>query len=223
MRKQQQEMDFNFITAGTRPRSLRKQNAFSSDKPKHKKAETVAKTVSFPSDAESNKETKYMPNNVIHTPIDGRKNIERQKREQRTVNQLLSGVSLIIIISVLMIGSLATAGGYVIYQTFQDQSVTIADLENNTKVRMAALEERLLAKDRELELAFANANRRITDLNTTFEEYRAAMVNDMKNLRNQNQSLERKLATYQQRLDEQNDLISQYQAANRDRRFFFFR
>lgn len=164
-----------------------------------------------------------MPNNVIHTPIDGRKNIERQKREQRTVNQLLSGVSLIIIISVLMIGSLATAGGYVIYQTFQDQSVTIADLENNTKVRMAALEERLLAKDRELELAFANANRRITDLNTTFEEYRAAMVNDMKNLRNQNQSLERKLATYQQRLDEQNDLISQYQAANRDRRFFFFR
>lgn len=166
-----------------------------------------------------------MPN-TIHRPIDGKRNIERQTREQRTVNQVLSGITLTIICGIVLVGALAGTGGYVLFKQINQQSVTISDLENNSNMRLAALEERLLIKHAELTEAFANSNRRIMELATNFEQYRNETTENLKKAQTnintlyaENRRLKKQISSYERRLDEQNDLISLYEA----RRSRFFR
>lgn len=158
---------------------------------------------------------------INHKPLSGRKNIERQTKEQSTINQIIKGVTITLIIGILFVAALASVGGYALYKQIQDQSLTIAQLENNTQRRMAAMEEEILrtlqAKDRELELAFANSNRRITELNTNFETYQSDTKATIARLTSANRKLEQRLSAYQRRLDEQNDLITYYQKNSRSR------
>lgn len=154
--------------------------------------------------------------------------VERQSREQRTVNNFLNGVALSLICGILVVASLATIGGYVLWSQIQDQSATVSLLENNTKERFVALEARLREADADLEITMRklhgeliqtqeNNNVRLLALQTNFEEYRGITDKTITELRAMNKSLERSLAYQRRRISEQSTLISRLE---RGRSFF---
>lgn len=158
------------------------------------------------------KEKNTMAHIINHKPIDGKRNIERQAREQRTINQVLSGITLTIILGIVFVGALASTGGYILWRQIQDQSTTIADLESRTKMRIAEMELDLNAKDIELEKAHANVSKRVTEINTAFEVYCAEANKKISELHSANKKLERRLAAYAKKVEDQSDLISYYQS-----------
>jgi hypothetical protein len=78
--------------------------------------------------------------NATPTPLNARKNIERQKSEQRTWNILSSAASMVLI-GVLLVGGLACFGGYVLWSQIKKQSVTISLLESNLRKEIARAED----------------------------------------------------------------------------------
>lgn len=78
-------------------------------------------------------------NATMPTAIHARQNIERQKREQKTMNTIIGGAASTLFLFVLLVGALASLGGYVLWKQIDRQSTTIALLEANMRQEMIAL------------------------------------------------------------------------------------
>jgi len=144
----------------------------------------------------SNREEKETMGNEIKTRpsrINTADSIKRQKREQRAVSSVISGVGLAFTCGILMVAALASLGGYVLYKQLRDQSATIALLEQNTKQRFFEVETDLIKRDTELAKNLEQTNLRLMNVTSSFEEYRSRTTEMLADLRSTNKALERQL------------------------------
>lgn len=142
------------------------------------------------------------------TPITASRSIDRQVREQRAIGTLLQGAGLALISSILVVAGLAALGGYVLYKQMQDQSASLALLEQNTKQRMFELEMDLTRRDTELAKNLEQSNLRLTALTSQFEEHRYQTTQTLAELRARNRELERQLSLYQKKVNDQQSIIA---------------
>lgn len=142
------------------------------------------------------------------TPIAAGRSIERQVREQRVFSTLLHGAGLALVSSILIVAGLAALGGYVLYNQLQDQSATLALLEQNTKQRMFEMEMDLTRRDTELAKNLEQSNLRLTALTAQFEEYRFQTTQTLAELRARNRELERQLSLHQKKLSDQQSILA---------------
>lgn len=141
-------------------------------------------------------------------PISAARSIDRQAREQKAVSTLLQGAGLALVCSILVVGGLAALGGYVLYRQMQDQSATLAMLEQNTKQRMFELEMDLSRRDTELAKNLEQSNLRLGTLTAQFEEYRFQTTQSLADLRSRNKELERQLSLNQKKLSDQQSVLA---------------
>ena len=142
------------------------------------------------------------------TPISASRSIDRQVREQRAISALLQGAGLALISAILVVAGLAALGGYVLYKQLQDQSATLALLEQNTKQRMFEMEMDLTRRDTELAKNLEQSNLRLTALTSQFEEHRYQTTQTLAELRARNRELERQLSLYQKKVNDQQSIIA---------------
>lgn len=134
--------------------------------------------------------------------------IDRQIREQKTVNNVLNGVALTMICGILFVAALAGTGGYVLWKQLQDQSASLALLEENTKDRMFDLKAELVASDVEMSKTMEQTNLRLVQLTAQFENYRSETSQSLAELKANNKSLERSLSYYQTKVNQQEDQLA---------------
>jgi|GEM_PF-875953 len=142
------------------------------------------------------------------TPISATRSIDRQVREQRAISTLLHGAGLALVSTILVVAGLAALGGYVLYKQLQDQSATMALLEQNTKQRMFEMEMDLTRRDTELAKNLEQSNLRLTALTSQFEEHRFQTTQTLAELRARNRELERQLSLYQKKVNDQQSIIA---------------
>jgi hypothetical protein len=142
------------------------------------------------------------------SPISATRSIDRQVREQRALSTLLHGAGLALVSTILVVAGLAALGGYVLYKQLQDQSATVALLEQSTKQRMFELEMDLTRRDTELAKNLEQSNLRLTGLTAQFEEHRFQTTQTLAELRARNRELERLLSLYQKKLNDQQSAIA---------------
>jgi len=106
--------------------------SFASQEKKFYRPESSASKTSTP----SNPMPTLSPSPTIS---DFRKNADRQRREQKSVTSLLSGVAYALIGGILLVAILAGFGGYVLYKQIQNQAVTVAQLNDKLDGQIAAL------------------------------------------------------------------------------------
>ncbi|MFQ3670151.1 MAG: hypothetical protein SNJ84_01685 [Verrucomicrobiia bacterium] len=141
-------------------------------------------------------------------PLNVKKTIERQSREQHAMSHILNGVAISFVCAIILVASLAGLGGYVLYKQLMNQSATIALLETNTLERFAELEGRLAARNRELAELQQETSLRLTTLQGQFDQYRSQTTQSISLLTSANARLERRLVEYRQELLRQEQLLS---------------
>jgi uncharacterized protein HemX len=101
---------------------------------------------------------------ALSTPTisDFRKNTEKQAREQKSFDSILSTIAYSLIAGLVLVAGLAGFGGYVLYKQIQQQSVTVAQLDDKYRITTQALQTSL-----------EDANKDITSLNDTLAKQRA--------------------------------------------------
>jgi hypothetical protein len=134
-------------------------------------------------------ETQARPRAAVNRRIDASRSVQRQVREQRTFNTLLSGAALTMISGILVVAGLAGLGGYVLYQQLQDQSATVAILEQNTKTRFYEMETDLIQRDTELARNIEQTNLRLMETTSSFENYRNETTEVLAEIQTKNQQL----------------------------------
>lgn len=142
------------------------------------------------------------------TPISASRSIDRQLKEQKAISSLLHGAGLALVCTILFFAGLASLGGYVLYRQMQDQSATLALLEQNTKQRMFEMEMDLIKRDNDLAKNLEQANLRVTALTTQFEEYRYQTTQTLAELRSRNRELEKQLSLNQRKLSDQQSVLA---------------
>jgi uncharacterized protein HemX len=135
--------------------------------------------------------------------------MERQIKEQKTVHSLLNGVALALVCGVLLVAALAATGGYVLWKQLQNQSASLAILEQNTKDRLFDLKAELVASDADMAKVQEQSNLRLLELTTQFESYRSETSQMLVELKATNRSLERSLSLYQKKVQEQETQMAQ--------------
>lgn len=78
------------------------------------------------------------------------RNIDRQAREQKSMNTILSGVGLFLLVLILVFAGLATFGGYFMWNAIKDQRVTVAQMESKFNSDITALNDSLFKTREEL-------------------------------------------------------------------------
>ena len=68
-----------------------------------------------------------------------RKNADRQRREQKSVTSLFSGIAYALIGGILLVAILAGFGGYILWKQIQDQAVTVSQVNAKLDAQVAAL------------------------------------------------------------------------------------
>lgn len=216
-RRKRSPMEFNFIVGrGTSARQLRKKKSPESASPAGELSDSI-KSVSLrskpefaPLPREENPPMSTTPSPTVNpSPIRSSGSMQRQVREQRTVNTVLNGVALALICGVLLVAALAATGGYVLWKQLQDQSVSLALLEQNTKDRMFDLKAELVANDADISKTLEQSNLRLVELTTQFESYRSETAQMLAELKANNRSLERSLSLYQKKTQDQEIQLAQ--------------
>lgn len=142
------------------------------------------------------------------TPISATRSIDRQVKEQKAISSLLHGAGLALVCTILLFAGLASLGGYVLYKQMQDQSATLALLEQNTKQRMFEMEMDLIKRDNDLAKNLEQSNLRMTALTTQFEEYRYQTTQTLAEMRARNRELEKQLSLNQRKLNDQQSVLA---------------
>ncbi len=96
-------------------------------------------------------EAPYNPmNTTLHTPptqssrpTDFRDNVRRQVNEQKSIGRILTLISISFAALIIISFSLAAYGGYVMWNRLNEQSSTIADVENKFSKRLSTLQASL--------------------------------------------------------------------------------
>jgi len=118
-------------------------------------------------------------------------------------------MALALICGILLVTALAGTGGYVLWKQLQDQSASLAVLEQNTKDRMFDLKAEMVANDADLAKVQEQSNLRLVELTTQFESYRSESAQILAELKASNRSMERSLSLYQKKTQDQDVQLAQ--------------
>ena len=82
----------------------------------------------YTSPLESEQEEKNDMNGSTPAALNVKRSIDRQRKEQRAVTSILSGVGLGLLLIIVSCATLSAFGGYVLWKQIQQQSVTVAQM-----------------------------------------------------------------------------------------------
>jgi hypothetical protein len=118
----------------------------------------------YPSPLESAQEEKNNMNGSTPAALNVKRSIDRQRKEQRAVTSILSGVGLGLLLIIVGCATLSAFGGYVLWQQIQQQSVTVAQMEQKLNKEIAALQARDAELASGLEAAGAQLAKQLSSL-----------------------------------------------------------
>ena len=96
----------------------------------------------YTSPLESEQEEKNEMNGSTPAALNVKRSIDRQRKEQRAVTSILSGVGLGLLLIIVSCATLSAFGGYVLWKQIQQQSVTVAQMEQKINKDLADLQAR---------------------------------------------------------------------------------
>ena len=76
------------------------------------------------------------------TALNVKRSVDRQRKEQRAVSSILSGVGLALLLIIGGCAALAGFGGFVLWKQIQRQSVTVDQMEQRINKEIASLQAR---------------------------------------------------------------------------------
>jgi predicted PurR-regulated permease PerM len=98
-----------------------------------------------------------------------KRSIDRQRKEQRAVTSILSGVGLALLLIIVGCASLSLFGGYVLWKQIQQQSVTVAQMEQKFNKDLAELQ----ARDAELSSGLDSAGAQLAKQLSSLEQIKS--------------------------------------------------
>jgi uncharacterized protein HemX len=98
-----------------------------------------------------------------------KRSIDRQRKEQRAVTSILSGVGLGLLLIIVGCATLSAFGGYVLWKQIQQQSVTVAQMEQKINKDLADLQ----ARDAELASGLESAGAQLAKQLSSLEQMKS--------------------------------------------------
>jgi uncharacterized protein HemX len=124
-------------------------------------------------------------NGTSPAALNVKRSIDRQRKEQRAVTSILSGVGLGLLLIIVGCATLSAFGGYVLWKQIQQQSVTVAQMEQKINKDLADLQ----ARDAELASGLESAGAQL-----------AKQLSSLEQIKSQVNRHEKDVATLRQRL-----------------------
>jgi uncharacterized protein HemX len=98
-----------------------------------------------------------------------KRSIDRQRKEQRAVTSILSGVGLGLLLIIVGCATLSAFGGYVLWKQIQQQSVTVSQMEQKFNKDLAELQ----ARDAELASGLDSAGAQLAKQLSSLEQVKS--------------------------------------------------
>ena len=123
----------------------------------------------YTSPLESVQEEKNEMNGSTPAALNVKRSIDRQRKEQRAVTSILSGVGLGLLLIIVGCATLSAFGGYVLWKQIQQQSVTVAQMEQKINKDLADLQ----ARDAELASGLESAGAQLAKQMSSLEQIKS--------------------------------------------------
>ena len=123
----------------------------------------------YTSPLEPVQEEKNEMNGSTPAALNVKRSIDRQRKEQRAVTSILSGVGLGLLLIIVGCASLSLFGGYVLWKQIQQQSVTVAQMEQKFNKDLAELQ----ARDAELSSGLDSAGAQLAKQLSSLEQVKS--------------------------------------------------
>ena len=123
----------------------------------------------YTSPLESVQEEKNDMNGSTPAALNVKRSIDRQRKEQRAVTSILSGVGLGLLLIIVGCATLSAFGGYVLWKQIQQQSVTVAQMEQKINKDLADLQ----ARDAELASGLESAGAQLAKQLSSLEQVKS--------------------------------------------------
>jgi len=123
----------------------------------------------YTSPLESEQEEKNEMNGSTPAALNVKRSIDRQRKEQRAVTSILSGVGLGLLLVIVGCATLSAFGGYVLWKQIQQQSVTVAQMEQKINKDLADLQ----ARDAELASGLDSAGAQLAKQLSSLEQIKS--------------------------------------------------
>ena len=123
----------------------------------------------YTSPLESEQEEKKDMNGSTPAALNVKRSIDRQRKEQRAVTSILSGVGLGLLLIIVGCATLSAFGGYVLWKQIQQQSVTVAQMEQKINKDLADLQ----ARDAELASGLESAGAQLAKQMSSLEQIKS--------------------------------------------------
>jgi len=107
-----------------------------------------------------------------------KRSIDRQRKEQRAVSSILSGVGLALLLIIVGCATLSCFGGYVLWKQIQRQSVTVDQMEQRINKELASLQ----ARDAELASGLESAGAQLAKQQSLIEQAKAQLNRQEKDI-----------------------------------------
>jgi len=107
-----------------------------------------------------------------------KRSIDRQRKEQRAVSSILSGVGLALLLIIVGCATLSCFGGYVLWKQIQRQSVTVDQMEQRINKELASLQ----ARDAELASGLEAAGAQLAKQQSLLEQAKAQLSRQEKDI-----------------------------------------
>jgi len=117
-------------------------------------------------------------NGTTPAALNVRRSIDRQRKEQRAVSSILSGVGLALLLIIAGFASLSAFGGYVLWKQIQNQSVTLGVMEQRINKELALLQ----ARDAELASGLDSAGAQLAKQLSTVEQIKSQVNRNDKDI-----------------------------------------
>lgn len=123
----------------------------------------------YASPLESAQEEKNEMNASTPAALNVKRSIDRQRKEQRAVTSILSGVGLGLLLIIVGCATLSAFGGYVLWKQIQQQSVTVSQMEQKFNKDLAELQ----ARDAELASGLDSAGAQLAKQLSSLEQVKS--------------------------------------------------
>ena len=123
----------------------------------------------YTSPLETEQEEKNEMNGSTPAALNVKRSIDRQRKEQRAVTSILSGVGLGLLLIIVGCATLSAFGGYVLWKQIQQQSVTVAQMEQKINKDLADLQ----ARDAELASGLESAGAQLAKQMSSLEQIKS--------------------------------------------------
>ena len=123
----------------------------------------------YTSSLETEQEEKNEMNGSTPAALNVKRSIDRQRKEQRAVTSILSGVGLGLLLIIVGCATLSAFGGYVLWKQIQQQSVTVAQMEQKINKDLADLQ----ARDAELASGLESAGAQLAKQMSSLEQIKS--------------------------------------------------